>query len=62
MTMQPAAPIDIDDCTEAIGKAFDVDDLGNVVEHCAKSPVGQHQYSIADKHERCIHCGERSGL
>ena len=29
---------------------------------CPKSPMGQHQYTIADRHERCVFCGERSGL
>jgi hypothetical protein len=31
-------------------------------ELCDQSPVGQHQYGIADNYERCIHCNERSNL
>lgn len=37
-------------------------DFGEIIDLCPKSPMGQHQYTIEDRHERCVFCGERSGL
>lgn len=51
--------IEIDDTHEAIG---DLDDFGDVIELCIKSPIGQCQYSDKDGWLRCVHCGRESGF
>jgi len=48
----------IDDCT-LVYDDIEVDDFGTVIDPCDRSFDGQHQYSIADGHQRCIHCGGR---
>lgn len=37
-------------------------DWPDIVEACDKSPTGQCQYSSADGHRNCIHCGEGDGV
>lgn len=58
-----AKPVhDIDDCSLVYGEDIEIDDFGNVIDHCAKAPDNHHVYSIADNFTRCVHCGEESGL
>jgi len=52
----PAEPVE----TKADTLTFDLDE--QQLELCDKSPINQHQYSIADNFRNCIHCGERSGI
>ena len=52
---------DMGDCTMVYGDV-EIDDFGAVVDPCDRAPAGQHEYTIKDHHQRCIHCGERSGL
>ncbi len=46
-------PIEIDDAHESVGE---IDDFGDVIELCDKSPSGHCEYSISDP-DVCMHCG-----
>lgn len=51
--------IDPADAKEAVGN---LDDLGDVIELCIKSPIGQCQYNDKDGWACCVHCGSESGF
>ena len=51
--------IEIDDAHEAAG---DLDDFGDGIELCIKSPIGQCQYIDKDGWRACVHCGRESGF
>jgi len=51
--------IDHADAHEAVG---DLDDFGDVIKFCNKSPIFQCQYSDKDLWSRCVHCGRESGF
>lgn len=49
--------IDIDDAHEAVGELL----FGDIVEFCAKSPIGECQYDALEP-LRCVHCKKESGI
>lgn len=53
---------DIGDNKRAVGSDLEVDDFGDVIELCARSPIGQCQYTWRDNWRRCMHCQKPSGL
>ena len=54
--------LDISDTKLAVGSDLEVDDFGEVIELCVRSPVGFCQYTWRDKWHACMHCGQPSGL
>ena len=49
--------IEIDDARQTYG---DLDDFGDVIQLCFKSPSDQCVYSDVDNFRCCIHCGRES--